>query len=135
MSGLPEGAAGRFGPMSTGNEVAGAAYEAVVDVREGGALQRMGDFAVGVLSAVLGDPTAGSADIVVRRRDDPTQELFRLESFDEDEVAQLVTEVREDLATLPFAEFVARWEPAEDHDEETDADVPGDTDRPQGPGA
>lgn len=93
---------------------AGSEYEAVVDVREGGAMRRAGDLAVGVVSALLGDPTAGAADIVVRRRDDPSQELFRLESFDEDEAAQLVTEVREDLAALPLEEFRARWEPAED---------------------
>lgn len=99
-------------------EVAGSEYEAVVDVREGGALHRLGDLAVGVVSALLGDPTAGAADIVVRRTDDPTQELFRLESFDEDEAAQLVSEVREDLATLPLEEFVARWEPASEDDAE-----------------
>lgn len=100
------------------DQVAGSEYEAVVDFREGGALRRAGDFALGVVSALLGDPTAGAADIVVRRRDDPEQELFRLEGFDEEESAQLVTEVRDDLDKLPLAEFVARWEPAEDEHED-----------------
>lgn len=99
------------------SEVAGAEWEAVVDVREGGALRRAGDFALGVVSAVLGDPTAGAADVVVRRRDDPSVELFRLADHDEEEAAGLVVEVREDLDTLSLEEFTARWEPGDETDD------------------
>lgn len=99
------------------NEVAGAEWEAVVDVREGGTLRRAGDFALGVVSAVLGDPTAGAADVVVRRRDDPSVELFRLADHDEEEAAGLVVEVRQDLDTLSLEEFTARWEPGDDTDD------------------
>jgi hypothetical protein len=99
------------------SEVVGSEYEAVVDVRGGGALRRAGDLAVGVASALLGDSTAGTAaDIVVRRRDDHRNELFRLEDFEEDEAAQLVREVREDLDRLPLEEFRARWGPGQAED-------------------
>ncbi len=90
---------------------AGAEYEAVIDLREGGAWQHAKDLAVGIVGAVLGDPAAAEGDVVVRRRDDHT-ELFRLQDFDEEEAGQLLRELREDLDVLPLEEFRARWEPA-----------------------
>lgn len=101
------------------SDVAGAEYEAVIDLREGGAWQHAKDLAVGIVSAALGDPTAAEGDVVVRRRDDQT-ELFRLEDFDEDEAAQLLREVREDLDSLSLEEFRARWEPAQETGQDTD---------------